>query len=119
MLVARERLKTWFRGFAVAATLFSTLTAAGQGREASKGVTQSPAVNGIRIVRSNVHHDVSLPLRDLIQANPAVVTSPLPEDLQEAEPVRPIPLPLGLKPAADPDPVLQGAAPLAPAQLGP
>jgi hypothetical protein len=119
MLVAREGLKTLFQGLAVVAVLSSTVTAVIQSRENSKSVTESPAVNGIRIVRSNVHHDVSLPLRDLIQANQAVITSPLPEDLQEAEPVHPIPLPQGLKPAADPDPVLQGAALLAPAQLGP
>src|ERR1700739_894955 len=53
-------------------------------------------------VRSQVHHDVSAPLRDLIRATPH---TSLPK--HEAEPVRRIPLPPGLSAAAGADPVRQ------------
>ena len=52
-------------------------------------------------VRGQVHHDVSAPLRDLIQAAPQA-----PLTKHEAEPVRRIPLPPGLSPLAE-DPVRQ------------
>ncbi|HKF22128.1 MAG TPA: DUF11 domain-containing protein [Candidatus Angelobacter sp.] len=55
-------------------------------------------------VRSDVHHDVSPPLRDLAK------TAGLPAaEQEEGEPVRAIPLPSGFKPANEPDPVLQTA----------
>ena len=125
MLVVRAWFKTLVRGFALVAVLASAFTAVGQDLQNLKGagdgknISQTPAISGIRIVRSNVHHDVSLPLRDLIQAVPVVVTSPQPEDMEEAEPVRPIPLPRNLKPASEPDSALQASTALAPAQLGP
>src|ERR1019366_8095465 len=46
-------------------------------------------------------HDVSLPLLDLIRRAP-----PVPREQHEAEPVRPVPLPRGLRPLAE-DPVRQ------------
>ena len=52
-------------------------------------------------VRHEVHHDVSLPLREMIKSAPKLAASK-----HEAEPVRRIPLPPGLAPLAE-DPVLQ------------
>jgi hypothetical protein len=68
------------------------------------------------IVRQNVHHDVSPPIRDLPtldQGTPTLVFQ------HEAEPLRRIPLPPGLKPAGEPDLALQHTTPLAPASLAP
>src|SRR5438128_1776548 len=79
----------------------------------------SHAVQGIRIVRSNVHHDVSPPLRDLLKSNQLELDSSLPEAGQEAEPVRRIPLPSGLKSETDPDQVHQAMGFAAPMQLAP
>src|SRR5262245_40733233 len=60
------------------------------------------AVGQTLVVRTDVHHDVSPPLRDLIkQAQPAE------QEQREAEEVKLIPLPPGFKPADVPDPVLQ------------
>jgi hypothetical protein len=53
-------------------------------------------------VRSQVHHDVSAPLRDLIRATPQISLSK-----HEAEPVRRIPLPPGFSAAIGEDPVRQ------------
>src|SRR5260221_5460336 len=59
------------------------------------------------IVRQSVHHDVSPALRDL----PTVKQSQLNAGAkQEAEPVRSIPLPPGLKAPWEPDSVVQSAA---------
>jgi hypothetical protein len=56
------------------------------------------------IIRTDVHHDVSPAVRDMptipLNANAQAVA-------HEAEPVRTIPLPTGLKPASVPDPVHQ------------
>lgn len=74
-----------------------------------------PASAQIRRVRHDVHHDVSPALRDLLKAvNPRTV-----EVEQEAEPVRRIPLPPGLKPATEPDPVHQEMSLLAPTEFAP
>src|SRR6266700_2963386 len=64
-----------------------------------------PASGQIQIVRTDVHHDVSPPLRDLAK------NAPLPEpEEREAEESKFIPLASGYKPAEAPDSVLQGAA---------
>ena len=52
-------------------------------------------------IRRDVHHDVSLPLAEMIRNAP-----PASRQQHEAEPVRPIPLPSGLTPLAE-DPVRQ------------
>jgi hypothetical protein len=59
------------------------------------------ATHGPTTVRRDVHHDISLPLVELIRKAP-----PVEREEHEAEPVRPVPLPRGLKPLAE-DPVRQ------------
>src|SRR6266481_414902 len=63
---------------------------------------------------SDVHHDVSQPLRDLVKGAAAQ-----PSAEQESEPIRMIPVPVGVKPADVPDPVLQTSRAEAPTLLGP
>jgi hypothetical protein len=65
-------------------------------------------------VRHNVYHDVSPAVRDM----PVVSSSTL-RLRHEAEPARRIPMPPNLKPATEPDMVLQRTAPLAPATHAP
>jgi uncharacterized repeat protein (TIGR01451 family) len=65
-------------------------------------------------VEPELKHDVSPPLRELVKA---AQTSPSTQ--QEAEEVRPIPLPPGFKPASEPDLALQRTTAAAPAELGP
>lgn len=70
-----------------------------------------PASGQTLVIHNDVHHDVSAPLRDMVTA-----ASPMPpEQPEQAEPVRTIPLPSGFKPADEPDPALQRttAAPIA------
>ena len=74
-----------------------------------------PSSAQVMRVHHDVHHDVSPPLRDL----PKIIQNERVRIAQEAEPVRRIPLPPGLKPATEPDPVHQAIALLAPAQLAP
>ena len=57
--------------------------------------------HGPTTVRRDIHHDISLPLIDLIRSAP-----PISRHQHEAEPMRPIPLPRGLTPLAE-DPVRQ------------
>jgi hypothetical protein len=59
--------------------------------------------NQVMIVRSSLHNDVSPAVRDL----PKLDQSGFANVVHEAEPARRIPLPPGLKPASEPDPVLQ------------
>src|SRR5215471_5517927 len=54
------------------------------------------------VVRREMRHDVSPPLRDLMKNAP-----PVPQIQEEAEPVKLIPLRSGFKPAPVPDQVLQ------------
>lgn len=54
------------------------------------------------LVRNEVKHDVSAPLRDMVKT-----ASVRQEGHEEAEPVRTIPLPPGFKPPEEPDPALQ------------
>jgi hypothetical protein len=116
MFVTQQKLKALFLGFALVALVYSAAPAVGQGVIAKPNAQSGPPIsNGIQIVRHSLHHDVSAPLRTLIQANPGAVLS----EPDEAEPVRLIPLPSGLKPANDPDPVHQAMAIQAPAQLAP
>ncbi|HKD13037.1 MAG TPA: hypothetical protein VKE71_00700, partial [Candidatus Angelobacter sp.] len=72
----------------------------------------SPSVTGMT-VRAEVHHDVSLPLRDM-----PTITPPI-SFLHEAEPVRLLPLRPGFKPPEAPDSVHQRTAAIAPAGLAP
>jgi hypothetical protein len=65
-------------------------------------------------VRREVRHDVSQPVRAMAKASASERI-----ERREAEPVRPIPLPPGLKPPERPDPVLQKTPRLAPTQLAP
>ena len=79
------------RRIALGATLLLCFSLSALAQSTTTGMT----------VRHDVHHDVSAPLRDLIQSAPA------PSLVQrEAEPVGRIPLPPGLSPNAE-DPVLQ------------
>lgn len=61
-----------------------------------------PSMAQVRIVRSSVHNDVSPAVRDL-----PVLDQSAQQAQHEAEPLRRIPLPPGLKPENEPDPVLQ------------
>src|SRR5258708_25089874 len=91
MLVVRQEIKVLLQAFIVVAFTLLCSTAFAQSA-------------GIRIVRSSVHHDVSPPLRDLIGVNNALAPA---SQEQEAESLRLIPLPSGLKASTDPDPALQ------------
>ena len=71
------------------------------------------------IERSAVHQDVSLPLSDLIKNQQGNAAQAPGQAVREAEPARRIPLPPGLKPADQADPVHQHTAALAPAALAP
>src|SRR5882724_5614314 len=74
-----------------------------------------PAIGQVQSTFTDVHHDVSRPLRDLAAAAPAeAAVAP-----REAEPARLIPIPPGVKPAGDPDPVLQRTSADAPTLLAP
>ena len=72
-------------------------------------VTQNPGIdqivgqNHVMIVRGSIHNDVSPAVRDL----PTLEESGQAHVEHEAEPARRIPLPPGLKPANEPDPVWQ------------
>ncbi|HYL92666.1 MAG TPA: hypothetical protein VEW69_05865, partial [Alphaproteobacteria bacterium] len=73
-----------------------------------------PVQGQVRVVRSDVQHDVSPPLRDLVKnAPPAEPTVP------EAEEMKLIPLPPGFKPEDEPDTVLQSRAVTAASSLAP
>src|SRR4029077_7643279 len=73
-----------------------------------------PASGQIQSTLTDVHHDVSRPLRDLANTAPA-------QDVEEreAEPPRRIPIPAGVKPAEVLDPVLQQTTVEAPTLVGP
>ena len=86
MLVVLKDWKALLRGLALVTVACTTLTVAGQGLKARN--QDSPETNiskGIQIIRSDVHHDVSLPLRDLIQARQRVIVPP--GEVDEAEPL--------------------------------
>jgi hypothetical protein len=65
--------------------------------------TAFPVLGQAMSVYQDVHHDVSPALRDLPSMPQAAPNVPP----REAEPIRPIPLPPGLKPPGQPDPVIQ------------
>lgn len=73
-----------------------------------------PASGQIMAVRSEAHHDISPALRDL----PTIVPGARPAQ-HEAEALRTIPLPSGLKNAKDPDTVRQQTTAAAPTRLAP
>src|ERR1700682_553937 len=95
----------------VVALLF-VLPALGQ-RANAPNVSDDSAVT---IIRQSVHHDVSLPLRDLIKTARVPNAQHQP---REAEPARLIPLPSGLNTEDQTDTVHQRTAALAPASLAP
>jgi hypothetical protein len=70
---------------------------------ASVLIASSQVSHGPTTIRRDLHHDVSLPLTDLMRQ-----AKPEPYQQHEAEPRRPIPLPAGLQSLAE-DPVLQPA----------
>jgi uncharacterized repeat protein (TIGR01451 family) len=73
-----------------------------------------PAPGQVQSTLTDVHHDVSRPLRELAKTAPAQAA-----DQREAEPIRVIPVPVGMKPAGDPDPVLQRTTANSPTLLAP
>src|SRR5713226_6237174 len=73
-----------------------------------------PALGQNLVVRPEVRHDVSPPLRDLAKIAPAQELGP-----READELKMIPLPPGFKPAGEPDTVLQTTARAAPTTLAP
>lgn len=76
----------------------------------SGGSSSNPKNAPAPLVRQNVHHDVSQPLRDLARNAPAVGATP--QEEEAAEEVKVIPLPSGFKPATEPDSVLQDSLPI-------
>src|SRR5205807_8784940 len=96
MFVVQARTKALFQVLIISVLSCATVFA--------QSPKQQPVDQGIRIVRSDVHHDVSPTLLEMIKMRNEL--APVSQE-QEAEPLRLIPLPPGLKPATDPDPVLQ------------
>jgi hypothetical protein len=103
MSFSQRRTKILFSGLAVLAVLCATAFAQSQ--------AELQISNGIQIVRSNVHHDVSLPLLDLMKIKNAQTHS---FQEHEAEPLRLIPLPPGFKLPTEPDSVHQDVTLVAP-----
>jgi uncharacterized repeat protein (TIGR01451 family) len=66
------------------------------------------------VVRQELSHDVSPPLRELAKTPPALPAGP-----HEADELKLLPLPSGFKPAGEPDAALQRTAAVAPAELAP
>src|SRR6266850_2196391 len=73
-----------------------------------------PSAGQVMIVNRDADHVVTMPLRNM-----PTVSQNTPVIEQEAEPVRKIPLPRGLKPASEPDAALQRAALETPTMLAP
>ena len=73
-----------------------------------------PAQGQTPVVRKELRHDVSRPLRDLAMEPPSQPVGPA-----EADNLKMIPLPSGFKPASEPDSVLQKAVPAVPEALAP
>ena len=123
MLMVRKDWKTLAQGIALVVMVSSALVAAGQGTKATTANQDLGSANisrGIQIVRSEVHHDVSLPLRDLIVAKQHEIQPSQTGELEEAEPLRLIPLAQGLKPEGEPgcNAEVAAAAPEGPEELG-
>ena len=98
------------------AVVFAMTTVSAQAQNQKKpGIGEQAAANSptldqtisgqtpVMIVRGSIYNDVSPAVRDL----PTLNESGFPNLVHEAEPARRIPLPPGLKPADQPDPVLQ------------
>ena len=119
MLAVPRNWKTLLRGVVLVAIACSAFVAAAQGRKATNhDLPDSQISKGIQTVRSEIHHDTSLPLRDMIRVNQAGI--PLESrEINEAEPVRSIPLASGMKPENDPDTALQTTILQAPLQFAP
>jgi len=98
--MARPTLVPWakFVLFGLLASLLST----------SRVLAQAP------IVRNELHHDVSRPLRELAANPPTSAPGP-----HEADELKMLPLPPGFKPASEPDAALQKTAVAAPTELAP
>jgi hypothetical protein len=80
-----------------------TLCATAQVPQTNINDSETQLPNHILIVRGSLHNDVSPAVRDL----PRLDQTAAAQIQHEAEPVRRIPLPPGLKPASEPDPVWQ------------
>src|SRR5437660_1078555 len=122
MLVVRKDWKTLAQGIALIVMVSSALVAAGQGtkaRTANQDLGSANISRGIQIVRSEVHHDVSLPMRDRIVAKQHEIQPPQTGELEEAEPLRLIPVAQCLKPEGEPDTALQTTPFTAPSQFAP
>ena len=107
---------TWTFAGIVAMFLCLALTAFGQaGSHANQDSTDG--VSPIIKINNEVNHAVSIPVRDMPTVSAAGLNV---AGAREAEPARRIPLPVGLKPASEPDSVLQQTTPgLAPALAAP
>src|SRR5215467_13426216 len=77
-------------------------------------ILASPVFAQVPVVRQELSHDVSPPLRELAKNPP-----PVPAGIQEADELKVLPLPSGFKPANEPDTALQKAARVAPTALAP
>jgi hypothetical protein len=108
----QTRFPTWLCLIAVCLFLCFALPVFSQSRIPVDSPMDSPVVGPF--VHHSVHNDVSPALRDLPTVNALTQRAP-----HEAEPLRRIPLPFGLKPANEPDMVHQQTAPLAPATHAP
>ncbi len=122
MLAVRKNWKALIQGITLVTVFSATGIAAAQGtkmRTADRDLGSANISRGVQIVRSEVHHDVSLPLRELLQAKPNSVAVRFPDEGQEAEPVRRIPLRPALQPSNGAEPVQQTMAFPAPKQFAP
>lgn len=84
-------------------TILSSFGTPLQNQAGESASAAGPNSGPVMVVRKNLHHDVSAPLRDLAKARP----HPEQPKRHEAEEVKVISLPSGFKPANEPDPVLQ------------
>jgi hypothetical protein len=98
----RARLSAWLCLFVIGLSALATLPAFAQSQiaEGDQTILQQ---NHVMIVRGSLHNDVSPAVRDL----PTIDQTTFGNGPREAEPARRIPLPPGLKPASEPDPVWQ------------
>ena len=101
--MSRTRGPAWL----LLCTCFMLLTLSAMAQVAQTNINDSETQlpNHILIVRGSLHNDVSPAVRDL----PKLDQTAAAHVQHEAEPARRIPLPPGLKPASEPDPVWQRA----------
>ena len=95
----RTRTTAWLAASVIAMFLFFALPSFSQ---VQAGIDSTAGIGPIIKVNRELNHALTIPVRDMprVGATGAPIT-------REAEPARRIPLPVGLKPASEPDPVLQ------------